>query len=615
VSTSPANNAAGIAANTTITANFSEAMQAGSLSGALTIARSAGGANVQGTVSTTGDSVTLTPFSPLQAGTQYTAIVSTAAKDLAGNPLALAHSWAFSTSVEALSMTIFPDSLTLPLGIHFTVQLPMSAQEYMSDTTTQDVTESVVWSTSDAAIVDVSNAPGLHGVIGTFSVGDVTISAVDAASNLTAAVTVNVNANEVAYINDVLDLNANDGVWSARTATDASGDVLVVWSQFDQPQKFFSLRFDSQSGWGNVAPVDFPFLIPLNLADMVMNDSGEALLVSSDPQGIYTTRFVPGTGWEAQAVVQSGTSPFLAFGNVNYFNIDSAGDGLLVWNQALGGDTYNSRYTRSVGWSAPQKLHQQVGGGGSSSYGTAAGNAVVLSMRDPCGNSLSGDLFCLDRFSKANGWQLDEVLPFMTTSPLAVGKFAVATNDNGGAMVIWQAGGAAASPFYAARYTVSGGWEPPAVLDTRLVMGSPTISMDASGNAVVVYSLLYTGVSGAIAATTYQAGFGWSSPVTLKTYLAGGVTQLNLRSDAQGRAIATWQTPSYQVQVARHDSVNGWIVPPPTWGGIGNVSFPMLSVGSSGKAVAVWTELFDGPLIGGISKIGNGLMVGRWIGF
>ena len=192
----------------------------------------------------------------------------------------------------------------------------------------------------------------------------------------------------------------------------------------------------------------------------------------------------------------------------------------------------------------------------------------------------------------------------MTTSPLAVGKYAVATNDNGDVMVIWQAGGAADSPFYSARYTIVGGWESPSVLDTRLMVGRPAITMDANGNAVVTYPLVYTGVSGAIAATTYQAGVGWSTPVILKSYLSGGPIHLSLRSDMQGRAIATWQTPTYptyRLQVAHYDSVNGWILLPETWGGIDNVNSPKLSVGSSGKAVAVWMEAV--------------LMVGRWIGF
>jgi hypothetical protein len=199
----------------------------------------------------------------------------------------------------------------------------------------------------------------------------------------------------------------------------------------------------------------------------------------------------------------------------------------------------------------------------------------------------------------------------MTTFPLAVGKYAVATNDNGDVMVIWQAGGAAASPFYAARYTIGGGWESPTTLDNHMVLGRPTITMDANGDAVVVYSPVTPvnniEVSG-IAATTYQAGIGWSTPESLETYLAGSPINLNLQSDAQGRAIAIWETPGtaqlpvHLLQVARYDSVNGWMLPAPTWGGLGHVSFPMLSVGSSGKAAAVWTEL-------------GHPMVGRWIGF
>ena len=47
-------------------------------------------------------------------------------------------------------------------------------------------------------------------------------------------------------------------------------------------------------------------------------------------------------------------------------------------------------------------------------------------------------------------------------------------------------------------------------------------------------------------------------------------------------ALATWQTPGYELQPARYDSANGWVVPPATRGGIaGNVSDPhVLRIGS-----------------------------------
>ena len=99
--TSPADIAAGVAIDANIQATFNEAMDPATI------------ANVTVAVVTTSDSsaipaavtydaatktATLNPTSDLATSTGYTATVSTAAKDLAGNPLATATTWTFTTA-------------------------------------------------------------------------------------------------------------------------------------------------------------------------------------------------------------------------------------------------------------------------------------------------------------------------------------------------------------------------------------------------------------------------------------------------------------------------------------------------------------------------------------
>ncbi len=94
----PANGATGVAVTIAPTVRFSEPMTTGSLTTASFSLVASGGGTVQGTVSVEGTTATFTPSSPLANGTQYTATVTTAARDAAGNALAANAAWSFFTA-------------------------------------------------------------------------------------------------------------------------------------------------------------------------------------------------------------------------------------------------------------------------------------------------------------------------------------------------------------------------------------------------------------------------------------------------------------------------------------------------------------------------------------
>lgn len=108
-SRTPASSATGVAVNAPITVVFSEPMIEASLttgyaactSGFRLTTTASTGVCVPGTFAFTGATLTFTPASPLANGTFYTVFVTNAATDLAGNPIAAASSWGFST-IEAI---------------------------------------------------------------------------------------------------------------------------------------------------------------------------------------------------------------------------------------------------------------------------------------------------------------------------------------------------------------------------------------------------------------------------------------------------------------------------------------------------------------------------------
>ena len=96
----PVNGSTGISTGTTLTANFSEAINASTVTGTTFQLRDAGNNLVTATINVSGSQVTLTPSAALTGSTVYTATITGGAsgiKDLAGNALVNNYSWSFTT--------------------------------------------------------------------------------------------------------------------------------------------------------------------------------------------------------------------------------------------------------------------------------------------------------------------------------------------------------------------------------------------------------------------------------------------------------------------------------------------------------------------------------------
>lgn len=98
ISTSPKNGDTNVSLNSKIVITFSEAMNQASATGAFSATPA-----INGTWSwnTQGDTMTLTPGAPMQANQQYQIRISTAAKDLAGNPMSSDYTFSFTTSQQS----------------------------------------------------------------------------------------------------------------------------------------------------------------------------------------------------------------------------------------------------------------------------------------------------------------------------------------------------------------------------------------------------------------------------------------------------------------------------------------------------------------------------------
>jgi hypothetical protein len=103
--TDPLNNATDIAVNKVVEVTFSEAMTESTINGT-TFTLNQGLTPVTGTVAYSGMTATFTPTNPLEGNKEYTATVTTGAKDLSNNALAANVVWKFTTLTPVLASAV-----------------------------------------------------------------------------------------------------------------------------------------------------------------------------------------------------------------------------------------------------------------------------------------------------------------------------------------------------------------------------------------------------------------------------------------------------------------------------------------------------------------------------
>jgi hypothetical protein len=115
IAVSPANDATGVAANGTITATFSEAMDPATIN-TDTFTLQKGTTPVLGTVSYSGVTATFTPSAALSSNSTYIAEINTGAKDPLGNALAGIYAWVFTTARDYSAWTDVGIIYSAPAG-------------------------------------------------------------------------------------------------------------------------------------------------------------------------------------------------------------------------------------------------------------------------------------------------------------------------------------------------------------------------------------------------------------------------------------------------------------------------------------------------------------------
>jgi hypothetical protein len=166
-SVAPANAASDIAVNTSLTANFDEAVDPLTVTGA-TFTLKNGATSVAGSVSASGATATFKASAPLANGTTYTATLTTGVKDLAGNSLSSNYSWSFTTGAAA--DTAAPTvSGTSPSNNETGVAVTAAVTATFSEPLDAATVTTATFSVKDAANAAVAGAVSYSGTTATFA--------------------------------------------------------------------------------------------------------------------------------------------------------------------------------------------------------------------------------------------------------------------------------------------------------------------------------------------------------------------------------------------------------------------------------------------------------------
>jgi len=256
--TQPANTMTGVPVNSGVSVNFSEPMDSSTITTATFMIKDIANNPIRGTVTSSNATAIFVPSGDLAANTRYTVIVTTGAKDLAGNPLVHEYAWSFITGDQldttrpSISFTSPPDgavnvapndaitatftenmdALTLTTS-NFTLSLTGGAQlsgnvTYNGTTAAFTPTTNLAYQTSYTASIstgarDIAGNALANNTTWTFTTGLAPDTVLPTLTTTTPAALVNVATNAGVTIVFSEPMDASTINTSTVTVTDATG--------------------------------------------------------------------------------------------------------------------------------------------------------------------------------------------------------------------------------------------------------------------------------------------------------------------------------------------------------------------------------------------------------
>jgi hypothetical protein len=328
---------------------------------------------------------------------------------------------------------------------------------------------------------------------------------------------------------------------------------------------------------------------------VAVSPGGEAVAVWSlfvtDYRGVQAASRPAGGAWTAPSTLAFPADLGDEAGPANVA-VDAAGNAVAGWGERANSDGSLRAAVRPAGgaWSAPETV-------------SGVQRTPILGM-DAAGNAVA--LWITDGIRVAvrpvgGVWSAPETLPGSSPQDTFPAGVRVAVTPSGTIVAAWsllrnvaQPAGTAPAGFQVAVRPAGGAWGPPERLSE--VGSDPEVSVDAAGNAVVVWA------ESGIRAATRPAGGAWSAFQPLAE--AGTVPDVGV--DAGGNTVAVWHRPFFtvdpnsgvvtslfRIEAATRAAGGAWSAPTILSEPAPLVSGAQVGVNAGGDAVAVWHRTVD----------------------
>ena len=395
VSTMPAADAVAVETNAAVAASFSKTIDDSTLTASsFTVAHS--GTNAAGTISYTDTTFTgtFTSVNSLALLTPYTATLTTAIADAAGNALAADYSWNFMTrdGVWGTAETIETDDAG-----------DAASPQIAFDPSGNAIS---VWHQSDGVR---NNIWSNRYTAGTGWGTAIKIETDDAGHAM---------APQIAF--------------------DPSGNAISVWHQSDGTRNnIWSNRYTAGTGWGTAIKIETDDAANATFPQIAIDSGDSAISVWVQSDGVLTNiwanRYTAETGWGTAEKIETNDAGFAEAPQIAF---DPSGNAISVWQQSDGAwfHIWSNRYTAGTGWGTAMKIEIDEAADAQEPEIAidSAGNAIVVWwLSDGTRTNIWAN-----RYAAESGWGTAAKIETDDTADAESPKVAV--DSGGNAISVWK---------------------------------------------------------------------------------------------------------------------------------------------------------------------------------
>jgi hypothetical protein len=293
-------------------------------------------------------------------------------------------------------------------------------------------------------------------------------------------------------------------------AVDSNGNATAVWSQ---GSGVWSNRYDASGGWGSAELISPVGNSQRRHPRVAVDPQGNVTAVwfQGDPTHVWANRYTPSGGWGTAVVVDA------SLGNVHEPAVaaDTDGNVTVVWAQwdAVIFNVWANRYT-SDGWGTPVLIEtEDTPATGTQVAADSLGNVVAVWVQ-------SGTR--ANRYTPGSGWGSAVPVPAGSNPKVAAGP-------EGTAVVVSSSG--------ASWYTPGVGWGP-AQGQGHGLSSRVDIYVDSKGNAAAVGTRQQ--LTKDVWANRYTPSGGWGTPVLIETNDTGDAFGPRVVIAPNGDVTAVW---------------------------------------------------------------------------